>query len=112
MDELLWEPERGCYCDYRFSDGHRSALFSAAAFYPLFAGMCSPERAAQVVSMLPLLEMPYGVACCEKTGGLLGLQWDYPNGWACLQYIVVMALRRYGYKRDAQRIAEKIPRAR
>ena len=112
MDELLWEPERGCYCDYRFSDGHRSALFSAAAFYPLFAGMCSPERAAQVVSMLPLLEMPYGVACCEKTGGLLGLQWDYPNGWACLQYIVVMALRRYGYKRGAQRIAEKIPRAR
>ena len=107
MDELLWEPERGCYCDYRFSDGHRSTLFSAAAFYPLFAGMCSPERAAQVVSMLPLLEMPYGVACCEKTGGLLGLQWDYPNGWACLQYIVVMALRRYGYKRDAQRIAEK-----
>ena len=76
MDELLWEPERGCYCDYRFSDGHRSTLFSAAAFYPLFAGMCSPERAAQVVSMLPLLEMPYGVACCEKTGGLLGLQWD------------------------------------
>lgn len=107
MDELLWEPERGCYCDYRFSDGHRSTLFSAAAFYPLFAGMCSPERAAQVVSMLPLLEMPYGVACCEKTGGLLGLQRDYPNGWACLQYIVVMALRRYGYKRDAQRIAEK-----
>lgn len=107
MDELLWDPERGCYCDYRFSDGHRSTLFSAAAFYPLFAGMCSPERAAQVVSMLPLLEMPYGVACCEKTGGLLGLQWDYPNGWACLQYIVVMALRRYGYKRDAQRSAEK-----
>lgn len=76
MDELLWDPKRGCYCDYRFSDSHRSALFSAAAFYPLFAGMCSPERAAQVVSMLPLLEMPYGVACCEKTGGLLGLQWD------------------------------------
>ena len=31
MDELLWDPERGCYCDYRFSDGHlwKAMVFSA-----------------------------------------------------------------------------------
>ena len=34
-------------------------------------------------------------------------QWDYPNGWAPLHYIVVHALDNYGYTEDAVRIATK-----
>lgn len=50
------------------------------------------------------------MACCEKRGDLIGLQWDYPNGWACLQFVVVHGLLRYGYREDALRIAEKYKR--
>ena len=107
MDRLLWDEGRGYYCDCRFPDGHRSQLLSVASFYPLFAGMCDRERAERVIATLPKLEMPYGIACCEKTDDLLGLQWDYPNGWACLQYLAAAALYRYGHERDARRIAEK-----
>ena len=35
------------------------------------------------------------------------LQWDYPNGWACLHYMVIKGLLNYGYKVEAERIAQK-----
>lgn len=40
----------------------------------------------------------------------MNLQWDYPNGWACLHYMVVDGLFSYGYREDALRIAEKYVR--
>lgn len=107
MDDILWNEELGYYCDYQFVEKHQSDLFSAASFYPLFAGMCDSARAAKIVAHLPKIEMQYGIACCEKREDLLNLQWDYPNGWACLHYIVVQALLRYGYTENAHRIAKK-----
>ena len=92
MDELLWEPERGCYCDYRFSDGHRSTLFSAAAFYPLFAGMCSPERAAKSYPCFPCwkchMESPAvkkqaGFSACNGTIRMAGPAYSISSLWLC-----------------------------
>ena len=34
-------------------------------------------------------------------------QWDFPNGWANLQYIAIAGLENYGYHSDARRIAKK-----
>lgn len=53
------------------------------------------------------LETEYGIACCENKDSLYDLQWNYPNGWACLHYIVIHELMRYGYQEDALRIAQK-----
>ena len=39
--------------------------------------------------------------------GSLKVQWAYPNGWAPLHFIVIEGLRRYGYHKDAERIATK-----
>jgi alpha,alpha-trehalase len=36
-----------------------------------------------------------------------GQQWDEPNGWAPLQYLAVMGLRRYGEADLAQSIATR-----
>ncbi len=47
----------------------------------------------------------------EKPGGLQtstnesGSQWDAPFGWAPMQLIAVEGLRRYGYRREADRVA-------
>ena len=38
---------------------------------------------------------------------MTGSQWDAPFGWAPLQQIPVVGLRRYGYAADADRIARK-----
>ena len=69
--------------------------------------MCDEHHAEKIIAQLPRMETAYGVACCENRDDLAGLQWDYPNGWACLQYITVQALLRYGHKEDAYRLAGK-----
>ena len=107
MTEQLWDEECGVFCDRHIFSGHLNRFVSAAAFYPLFAGLATAEQAARTVQALPLLECEHGVACCEPRDDLLNLQWDYPHGWACLHHIVICGLRRYGYEDDARRIAEK-----
>lgn len=107
MDDLCWNDDRGAYCDYHRTTGKQSPLFSAASFYPLFAGMCGQKQAEQVRQKLSLLERTWGIACCEERTDLLHLQWDYPNGWACIHYIVAQGLLRWGFRKDARRIMEK-----
>ena len=76
-------------------------------FHPLFTGLCTTQQAAKTVLLLPKLETEYGIACSENRTDLNHLQWDYPNGWACLHYIVIHGLLRYGYRTEALRIAKK-----
>ncbi len=107
MDALLWDNETGSYQDYNFVTKERNTLLSVAGFYPLFVGMADADKAERMIANLPRLENAYGVACCEKRDDLYFLQWDYPFSWACLQYIIINALSRYGHQMDALRIAEK-----
>ena len=107
MNTYLWSDERKVFCDRSFTTDTLNHTVSAAAFYPLFVGVATPAQAAQTVRALSLLEHEHGIACCEERADLLHLQWDYPNGWACLHYIVIGGLLRYGYREDAKRIAAK-----
>ena len=34
-------------------------------------------------------------------------QWDYPYGWAPIQLLAVEGLRRYDYRKESDRIADK-----
>ena len=34
-------------------------------------------------------------------------QWDFPNGWAPLQWVTIAALRRYGYNELAAEIRDR-----
>lgn len=106
MNKIMWNEKKGLFCDYDFVAGRPSDFVSVASFYPLFTGLATSEQAARIVRLLPQLEHTYGIAGSQN-GDLLNLQWDYPQGWACLQYIVVQALERYGYHEDALRIARK-----
>lgn len=106
MNELMWDEEKGLFCDYDFVGKTKLDLVSAASFYPLFAGLATPEQAARTRALLPRIECEYGIAGCENRN-LQDLQWDYPHGWPPLQHIVVSGLLRYGYVEDARRIAAK-----
>ncbi len=107
MTKLLWNDKSGAFFDYNFVEGKQADVISIAQFYPLFSGLCTKQQAESAVKLLSILEADFGVACCEQREDLFSLQWDYPNGWACLQYIVVHGLLRYGYRKEALRIAEK-----
>jgi alpha,alpha-trehalase len=57
------------------------------------------EKPGGLVSTLPL-PLP-----TEKAS--LSRQWDYPYGWAPHQILVWDGLRRYGFEREARRVAYK-----
>lgn len=99
--------ENGIYWDYNFVDDTLGNVFSVAAYYPMYVGMATKEQAQAAVDMLPRLEEAFGVLTCEKNSVRGNFQWNYPNGWACLQYIMVIALERYGFCEEAKRIARK-----
>ena len=96
----------GLLLDYNFVEDKHSPVLSAATFYPMFAGFADKSHAEALVANLQRLETPYGVLSCEKTDIRGSFQWGYPNGWPCLQYIAIVGLNKYGYKKEALRIAK------
>ena len=73
-------------------------------FYPLWAGIASPDQANRVVRNLSLFECAGGLQTSTYHSGD---QWDAPFGWAPLQWIAVQALRRYGYQAEADRVSKQ-----
>ncbi len=98
---------KGLFYDYNFKTKKLSSVFSAASFFPLFAKIADKKQAQAMVDNIDKIEAEYGVLTCEKNNVEGTYQWDYPNGWACLQYIAVKGLDNYGYKEEAKRIAKK-----
>jgi alpha,alpha-trehalase len=113
MDELMWDRLRGLYYDYNYVKEKRGNISSLAAYFPMWAGMVSEKQAASLVKALRRFENKGGLATTDAlplsqyAPGSMPVQWAYPNGWAPLHFIVVQALRRYGYHDDARRIAQK-----
>lgn len=97
----------GVWLDYNYKRKSLSKVFSIASFYPLFTGLADMSEAEAIMKRLPELETEYGMLTCVKNDVSGTFQWDYPNGWACLQYLAVIGMEKYGYRKDAVRIARK-----
>jgi alpha,alpha-trehalase len=104
IDRYLWDPDAGLYFDYNFETTRRRPYEFATTFYPLWAGIASRDQARRVAGNLSRFEAPGGLLTSTQT---TGSQWDAPYGWAPLQLIAIDGLRRYGYHRDADRLARK-----
>ena len=102
IDKYLWDDQRGLFFDYDLRTGARSTYEYVTTFYPLWAGLASPQQAQAVARNVKIFEQPGGLATSPND---TGMQWDYPYGWAPLQSLAVEGLRRYGYSADADRIS-------
>ncbi|WP_116137715.1 alpha,alpha-trehalase TreF [Trinickia diaoshuihuensis] len=101
----LWDPRIGAFADYDFVRGKSHGRLTAATAYPLFAGVASRQQAIAVAQSIKRgLLRPGGIATTEVH---TGQQWDEPNGWAPLQYLAVVGLRRYGESALARTIATR-----
>jgi alpha,alpha-trehalase len=98
----MWDERDGIYYDYDFVGKRVRRYPFVTTFYPLWAGIASPEQAARVVANLHLFEKAGGL---ETSTNVSGNQWDAPFGWAPMQMIAVKGLRRYGYAKEANRVA-------
>jgi len=103
IDRYLWDPSRGVYLDYRWTRTEPIDHITAATLYPLFTRAASQAQAASVARAVEKeLLKPGGIVATTLD---TGQQWDWPNGWAPLQWIAVEGLSSYGEKTLAETIA-------
>lgn len=100
----LWHEAGGYYTDFDLDGGQPSDRLTAAAAFPLFAGLATTGRAARTAAALRQLLRPGGLMTTLSDSGQ---QWDAPNGWAPLQWIAITGLRRYGETELADLIADR-----
>lgn len=104
MEKYLWDGERGFFFDYDFTEGKRSTYRYLTTYYPLWAGLATPEQAKAVVKNLSAFEQAGGLAMSPEDSGA---QWDYPYGWAPVQMLAIQGIRRYSFNDDADRLSSK-----
>lgn len=113
MNTLMWDRIRGLYYDYNFKKEQRGTISSLAAYFTMWAGLCTPDQAKAMVRALRRFEHRGGLTTTDdrpfsyQLPGSVPVQWAYPNGWAPLHFITVKGLERYGYHEQATRVAAK-----
>jgi alpha,alpha-trehalase len=104
MQQYLWDDKTGLFLDYNTQTGQRRNYPFATTFFPLWAGVATPQQARRVQQNLPQFEAPGGVRTSLHVSGN---QWDAPFGWAPLQLVAIDGLKNYGFAQDGQRLAQK-----
>lgn len=98
-----WNADSGYFYDYNYTEQQQTGRASLAGIYPLFFHMVDTH-----IAKLSLQKLKSSFLC---QGGLVttnyhtGQQWDYPNGWAPLQWIGYKACKNYGDNHLANEIA-------
>ncbi|RKP51971.1 alpha,alpha-trehalase TreA [Pararobbsia silviterrae] len=100
---VLWDPDLHAFGDDDFVARSLTHRLSAATVYPLYFGVATRDEARDIAQTIERkLLQPGGIATTTVQSGQ---QWDMPNGWAPLEYLAVIGLRRYGYDDLAKTIA-------
>jgi alpha,alpha-trehalase len=104
VQKYLWDSGRGLYFDYDFLKQSRSTYEYVTTFYPLWAGIATPEQARSVMQHIDRFEQPGGLVMSPyETGG----QWDFPYAWAPNQLMAIEGMRRNGFNEEANRVSDK-----
>ena len=103
INKYFWNDDKGFYFDYDFAEKMQTDLYTLAGVFPLFFEIADNKQAERVARIIQEKFL--------KAGGVVttlistGEQWDYPNGWAPLQWITYKGLKNYGYDALADSIA-------
>jgi len=92
---VLWHDEVGAWLDYDIINERKRDYFYPTNIAPLWTG-CYKEKETQVGKVMKYLQKTLQMD--NYLGGIpttlehSGEQWDYPNAWPSLQYIMIMGL--------------------
>jgi alpha,alpha-trehalase len=104
MNQYLWDDTYGMYFDFNYMKGKQYIYPSLATFFPLWAGLVDQDQAKIIKSKVKMFLHRGGMVTSVHN---TTFQWDFPNGWAPLQWIVISGLRGYGYEEDSIEIARR-----
>ena len=104
IQQFLWDGARGEFFDFDLDKQARSSYEYITTFYPLWAGIATPDQAKDVMRHIDRFEQPGGLVMSPyETGG----QWDFPYAWAPTQLLAIEGMRCYGFNADADRVSLK-----
>ena len=109
--QKLWNEKDGMY-ENRFWDGHFSKRLSPTNFYPMLAGIATPEQASRMVEehLLNPREFwgQYVIPTISRMDPAFQDQYYWRGDiWGPTNYLVYEGLDRYGYDEVALQFAEK-----
>jgi len=95
LTAVLWHDEVGAWLDYDIINEKKRDYLYQTNIAPLWTG-CYKEKETQVAKVIKYLQKTLQMD--NYQGGIpttlehSGEQWDYPNAWPPLQYIMIMGL--------------------
>jgi alpha,alpha-trehalase len=102
INKYLWNPAARMFYDYNYTTHQPSTYNYITAFYPLWAGLATPQQASELDHHLSFFEHNGGLAMSDYDSGT---QWDLPFGWAPTNWLAIKGLDQYGFTGDAARLA-------
>jgi alpha,alpha-trehalase len=102
ITKYLWNTQKGLFFDFNFMTKQMSDYQYASTFYPLWAGLATPEQTRAVENNLKVFEQPGGIPMSTVESGA---QWDLPYGWGNIEMLAIDGLRRYKDSGDADRVS-------
>lgn len=105
IQEYCWSKRDHYFFDYDFVAGKRTGRWTLAGVFPLYLNVANENQAHAAAKMLREKFLKKGglVTTLENTGQ----QWDWPNGWAPLQWAAIVGLRNYGEHELASEIKKR-----
>uniref|UniRef100_UPI003B3B9DB4 trehalase family glycosidase n=1 Tax=Spirosoma sp. TaxID=1899569 RepID=UPI003B3B9DB4 len=100
IQTVFWEENTNFFHDYDALAQKPTPAITLAGVFPLFFNVATPEQAIHIHDRLKadFLQAGGWVTTLNHTEQ----QWDWPNGWAPLQWIVYRSLMNYGFTETAQ----------
>lgn len=106
VNRYMWDERLGFFFDYNHVTRKRTRAWSLAGFFPLWTGLATKKQALKARDKLRHFEHKGGLAATRRVySKKTGRQWDYPNGWPNLHWIVIKGLLNYKFHADAERLA-------
>lgn len=105
IQQVFWNDKVQAFTDYVWRTGELEDQVTMAGAYPLYFLVATPEQARlQAATLERELLQPGGLVTTKLASGQ---QWDFPNGWAPLQWIGVKGLEHYGHKALADAVRSR-----
>ncbi|MBC3784252.1 alpha,alpha-trehalase TreF [Spirosoma utsteinense] len=99
IQTTFWNDETGFFHDFDAVANQQTPMLTLAGVFPLFVNLATPRQAARIHERLKadFLQPGGWVTTLQQSSE----QWDWPNGWAPLQWIVYQGLTNYGFTETA-----------
>ncbi len=127
INMYMWNEKEGFFYDYDYVQKQQSEFLSMAGFVAMWAGLATDDQAKRMINKIKAFKTKFGPSATDKASlppeidlsavaepyrvtleeVLKPKQWDYPNIWPPLHYMLTAGLRNYHFTEEANELMEE-----